>query len=133
MARKGPGDRERPMSFHAMDVAEQIVGRLGTVFPGLAAKDRALEDEARRAAISVALNISEGRLRTGTDRLHAWRIAAGSCAELRTCLKIAVALRYLDAIELRQAFDLIDREMAMLWRLTRGRASVPRAAWWSDR
>lgn len=116
------------MSFHAMDVAEEIVDSLAQVFGKLAAKDKGLEDEARRAAISVALNVAEGRLRTGRDRLHAWRIAAGSCAELRTCLKIAVALRYLDGVELVVAFDLIDREMAMLWRLTRGRASVPRAA-----
>ncbi len=88
------------MSFHAMDVAEQIVESLAHVFVKLAGKDKALEDEARRAAISVALNLSEGRLRMGRDRLHAWRIAAGSGAELRTCLKIAVALRYLDGVEL---------------------------------
>ncbi len=128
MARRGSGERERLMSFHAMDVAEQIVGCLANVFGKLAGKDKALEDEARRAAISVALNVSEGRLRMGRDRLHAWRIAAGSCAELRTCLKIAVALRYVDGNELAVALDLIDREMAMLWKLTRGSASVPRAA-----
>ncbi len=128
MARKSPGERESSMSFHAMDVAEEIVGSLAPVFGKLAAKDKSLEDEARRAAISVALNVSEGRLRMGKDRLHAWRIAAGSCAELRTCLKIAVSLRYLDRDQLATAFDLIDREMAMLWRLTRGRASVPTAA-----
>src|SRR5262245_21203634 len=41
----------------------------------------------RAAAGSVPLNLAEGNLRLGADRLHPFRIAAGSAAELRTALR----------------------------------------------
>ncbi|MGE5181814.1 MAG: four helix bundle protein, partial [Acidobacteriota bacterium] len=55
-------------------------GRRGSAHPG-------------RAAESVSLNISEGRMRAGLDRADLYRRAAGSAGELTTALRIARARR----------------------------------------
>ncbi len=50
--------------------------------------DADLKDQARRSAQSVCLNLAEGTLRQGKDRLHHFRIAAGSAAELCAVLDL---------------------------------------------
>jgi hypothetical protein len=59
-----------------------------------------------------------GRRRCGADRLHHWRIAAGSAEELRTALRVALAWGDLQAAEVSEAPGLLDRILAMTWRLT---------------
>jgi hypothetical protein len=41
----------------------------------------------------VALNLDEGRRRAGQDRLHHFRVALGSAAELDTALRLALGLK----------------------------------------
>ena len=77
-----------------------------------------LHSQARRAASSVSLNIAEGRRRSGKDRQHFFRIAAGSADELRTALRIAIAWGYVASAEIDPALQRIDRVLAMLWRMT---------------
>ena len=69
----------------------------------------------------MPLNISEGARRVGADRLHHYRVAAGSADEARTALRVASAWRYVAADECAAADALLDRELAMLWRLTHPR------------
>ena len=107
------------MAFDALEVSLHLVTALRAPLVRLRSHDRDLADQARRATTSVALNLSEGRLRSGKDRLHLFRIAAGSLAEARTALRIAEAWGYLDPAAMEQAKLLIDRLAAMLWRLTR--------------
>jgi four helix bundle protein len=57
----------------------------------------------------------------GRDRLHAFRIAAGSAAEARSALAVAQAWGYVSAETYAQANALADRLLAMLWRLTHPR------------
>ena len=71
---------------------------------------------------SVALNISEANRREGKDRIARFRIAAGSAAETRTALMIARAWRYVDVARAERIDELLDRVLAMLWRLTHPRA-----------
>jgi four helix bundle protein len=73
----------------------------------------------RRAASSVALNLAEGNRRTGQDRLQFFRIAAGSAAEVRAALEVALAWGYIDAAPLAETE--LDRVLAMVWRLTHRR------------
>ena len=76
--------------FIALELSLEIVGELKDVRARVAQFDRGLEDEMRRAARSVALNVSEGSQRAGRDRPHAYRLAAGSAAELQTAMRIAI-------------------------------------------
>jgi hypothetical protein len=51
-------------------------------------------------------------------RLHHWRVAAGSADEVRTALRVAVAWGDLDEPDAAEALGLLDRVLAMLWKLT---------------
>ena len=99
----------------------EMLIEIGPVLEELKRRDRGLEDQARRAAESVALNVSEGNRREGKDRNAHFRIAAGSAAETRTAIKIALAWHYVDTERAARVDDLLDRELAMLWRLTHPR------------
>ncbi len=66
----------------------------------LFSKDYSLKDQIRRTAISVPSNISEGYEREGINQfIYFLVIAKGSCGELRTQLKIALNLNYIDEKE----------------------------------
>ena len=105
--------------FHVYGAALGLVAGLRPVLDGLMKSDRALADQLRRAASSVVLNIAEGNRRTGKDRLHFFRIAAGSAAEVRAALDVARAWGMIGAAPAAEA-DL-DRVLAMLWKLTHPR------------
>jgi four helix bundle protein len=113
---------EAKMAFDALTIAIELVGALREPVARLARSDRNLADQVRRAASSVALNIAEARRRDGRDRTHLLRVAAGSAAEVRAALDVAAAWGHLDVASLASAGALLDRELAMLWRLTHPRS-----------
>jgi four helix bundle protein len=84
----------------------------------LASIDPKLEDQARRAATSVALNLAEARPRAGRDQRNRYRISLGSAAEVGAALDVAVSLGYIAAAEAADALALLDRVRAMTWRLS---------------
>ena len=60
-------------------------------------KDYALKDQIRKSAISVPSNISEGFERDGKKQfIYFLMISKGSCGELRTQLRIARELKYVN-------------------------------------
>lgn len=66
----------------------------------LKSKDFSLKDQIRRSAISVSSNIAEGFERDNKKQfLYFLLIAKGSCGELRTQLKIAQMLNYVEPDE----------------------------------
>jgi four helix bundle protein len=66
----------------------------------LFSKDFGLKDQIRRASVSVPSNISEGFERDSKKQfLYFLAIAKGSCGELRTQLRIARMLNYLNEEE----------------------------------
>ena len=101
-----------------LDVALQLIASLREPVERLGRQDRELAVQVRKAASSIALNVSEGRRREGRDRLHFFRIASGSAAEVGTGLDVAVGWGWLADAELAQARSLLDRVRAMAWRLT---------------
>jgi four helix bundle protein len=105
--------------FQVYEVALEMVSALRPSLEALARKDRDVADQLRRASSSVVLNIAEGARRWGKDRLHFYRIAAGSAAEVRAALEVARAWEYLQSNS--EVEVLLDRVLAMLWRLTRAR------------
>ena len=65
------------------------------------------------------MNIAEGARRVGKDRTHLWRVAAGSANEVRVALRTAVAWGDLDAALTLRSMQLLDRVIAMLWKMTK--------------
>jgi four helix bundle protein len=102
-----------------LDVSLELITSLRPLLPAIARRDRSLLDQLRRAATSVASNVSEGDRRVGKDRVHLFRVAAGSAAEVRTQLQIAVAWGDVDDAAANIPLQLLDRVLAMLWKLTR--------------
>ena len=56
--------------------------------------------------------------RVGQDRLHHYRIAAGSAGEIRSHLAVALAWGDVDQATVTPALALLDSILAMPWRLT---------------
>jgi four helix bundle protein len=102
------------MAFDTLEASLNVLELLGPMEPKLRAKRKSLADEIARAAESVALNISEGRLRAGLDRADFFRRAAGSASELTTALRIARARSYITAADYAAIDAPLDRVRAML-------------------
>jgi four helix bundle protein len=108
------------MKFDAHTVAGEIVRAVGPMLERVRAADTDLAKQLKRAAQSVLLNVGEGSRRLGRDRVHCFAVASGSARETRDAIEIAEAWGYVRAEETRVALELLDRELAMLWRLTHG-------------
>lgn len=81
----------------AMELCTEVYSLTNTNF---FSKDFALKDQIRRSAISIPSNISEGYEREGINQfVYFLVIAKGSCGELRTQLKIANTLNYINEKE----------------------------------
>ena len=111
------------MKLIAKEVAMDLIRALREPLERLKVQDAELEDQARRAAVSVALNVAEGARRFGKDRAQYWRIAMGSANELDTALQIAVAWGYFTAEEVPA--ELADRMVRLLWGLVRAATASP--------
>jgi four helix bundle protein len=111
---KRTGDRK----FIAFENALRIIDSLRGVVVIVRRHDRGLAQQIVSAASSVAANLAEGNERVGRDRLHLFRIAAGSAAETRAHLRVALAWRWIGQADCAASLALIDEELAMLWRLT---------------
>ena len=79
------------MAFHVYDLSLSLITVLRDVRSALSRRSPSLADQLERAANSVALNLSEGNRRVGKDRIHHFRIAAGSAAEVRAALQVSIA------------------------------------------
>ena len=107
------------MGFDVHNAARELIERLHRPLAVLAERDPDLARQLRRAAPSVLFNIGEGSRRRGKDRIHHYRIAAGSAGEVKDALFVARAWHYLEEALVTRLEALTDRILAMLWRLTR--------------
>ena len=104
--------------FYTLEMSLAVLEQLAPLESKLRQRRKSLADEVCRAAESIALNISEGRLRAGLDRADLYRRAAGSASELTTALRIAQARGYITPAEFAAVDVKLDRVRGMLWRLT---------------
>ena len=106
--------------FDTYEVSLEVIRSLRDVVPAVEQFDRDLGDQMRRAATSVTLNLGEGqRSSKGNQRKH-YQIAHGSANEVKACLDVTEAWGW--PIETTAARAIIDRQLALLWRLTHGKA-----------
>ena len=111
-ARRSPSS-----SFQVLQVAIQAVAVMRPVVARIRQRDRDLGEQIRRAASSVALNVAEGNRSEGSIRLSRFSTAASSNAEVRAALQVAVAWGYVEARQIEDVEQLLDRVAAMLHRL----------------
>ena len=77
--------------------------------------------QAIKAAESICLNVAEAHPATGADRARRFRIAANEASESGAALDLLEVRGVLDGAQCRDLRGLLDRERAMLWRLSRPR------------
>ena len=107
------------MAFDAYDRSLDLLRALAPLLPKLLAQDSELEDQLKRAARNVLLNIAEANRRKGRDRANRFRWALSEAAEVTGALDAAVVLGYLDAAQVAVPLALADRVRAMTYRLAR--------------
>jgi four helix bundle protein len=104
---------QRAMSLAAEIYAASKDGEFG--------RDFGLRDQIRRAAVSIASNVAEGKEReTVPELIRHLYIAKGSAGELKTQLMIAERIGYLHAEQARSLVNDVAGISAMLGALIRG-------------
>lgn len=101
----------------AHDVALDLIRALRTVVAQLRRYSPEAADQVERAASSIVLNLAEGGRRHGRDPRRFFDMEHGSAGEIRGALDLADAWGW--QIESKQARALLDRELGLLWGLTR--------------
>jgi four helix bundle protein len=108
-------------NFEVLNLSLRWIAELKPLIEKIEVRDRSLAEQLRKAGSSVSLNLSEGAKREKKDRLHSFRVAAGSASETRTALAIAKAWGYISDEDYNPPNATGDRILAMLWRLTHPR------------
>jgi four helix bundle protein len=87
----------------------EVLRGLRPVVAVIETHDRDLARQLRRAASSVALNISEGSGCHGGTRRERYRSALGSARETGACLHVAMACGYVEEVDamLLQKLDIV--------------------------
>ena len=110
----------------AYTVALDLIRALRPVVAQIRTHSRDTADQLERAASSVVLNLAEGERRHGRDPRRFFTMAHGSAGEIRGALDLADAWGW--HVETAHVRALLDREMRMLWGLTRRPQPVTAAA-----
>jgi four helix bundle protein len=90
-----------------------VLRGLRPVITQIEVHDRDLARQLRRAASSVALNVSEGSGSHGGTRRERYRNALGSARETGSCLDVALAFGYVEEVDAR-LLDALDHVRATL-------------------
>ena len=109
----------------AYTVALDLIRALRPVVVELRKYSADAADQIERAASSIVLNIAEGDRRSGRDPRRFFAIAHGSAGEVRGALDLAEAWGWIVASSSTRA--LLDREIGLLWGLTRCAKSSKRS------
>ncbi len=105
--------------FIAYQIALQAARSLGGCLTAIRKRDRDLERQMRRATQSFVLtNFRCTIFGCTVFGFTIFRVAAGSAAEVMAALELAVAWGYLTEGQAVPAKELLDRLLAVCWRLT---------------
>jgi four helix bundle protein len=100
--------------FQVLDLAIEVSEVLAPVVARIRRDDRDLADQLRRSLSSVALHVAEGNRSQGGHRIARFCTAAGSNAESRAALRVAVAWGYVQARDIEAGEARLDRIAGML-------------------
>jgi four helix bundle protein len=106
------------MAFQVAELSFDLIEELRPLVVRTRGVDRALAEQLMRAASSVALNIAEGRSSDSGNRRARYFTAAGSADETRAALRVAIGWGHIQLADAERANALLDRVIAMLWKLT---------------
>ena len=106
--------------FIAYDVSKQLIASLRPIVPAIQRENRDLADQLYRAATSVLLNLAEGQKFNNGNRKKHYEIAQGSANEVKAALDAAESWGWIESAG--QSRELLDRVLALLWKLTRAEA-----------
>jgi four helix bundle protein len=101
----------------AYTVSLELIRALRSVVAQLRRYSPEAAEQVERAASSIAHNLAEGSRRNGRDPKRFFDMAHGSAAEVRGALDVADAWGW--EIDSQEARALLDRELRLLWGLTR--------------
>jgi four helix bundle protein len=100
-----------------LEVAIEAIREAREVVETIRRRDKDLGEQVRRALSSIALNVAEGNRSEGGNRLSRFSTAAGSTAETRAALRVAVAWGHVEVEQTEAIEARLDRVAAMLYRL----------------
>src|SRR5688572_7876201 len=107
------------MAFKVADLSVELIKTLRPLIGRIKARDKSLADQLTRAASSVCLNIAESQHSDPGNRRARLFSAAGSANESLMALRVAVAWAYCAQHEGKPAIAVLDRILAMLWKMNR--------------
>ena len=107
------------MALQVAELSIQLIETLRPLVGRIKGRDKSLADQLTRAASSVALNIGESQHSDPGNRRARLFTAAGSASESLLAVRVAVAWGYLAEGEGRAAIALLDRILAILWKMRR--------------
>jgi four helix bundle protein len=108
------------MAFQVEELSIQLIAALVPLMGRIKQRDKALEDQLRRAASSIGLNAAEAAFSEPGNRRARLFTAAGSAGETQHALRQAIAWRHVTEDQAAAALALLRRIVAILWRMTRG-------------
>ena len=81
------------------------------------AKDFSLNDQLKRATISIVANIAEGYKRTKKQYKNYLQIASGSCNEVVALLQIVELVYKAETKSLRDSFNVLGKRINALYKV----------------
>ncbi len=108
------------MPFQVEELSLELIEALVPLMPRIKQKDKGLEDQLRRAASSLGLNLAEAKFSDPGNRKARLFTAAGSAGETQHALRQAIAWRVVSAGDAEAPMRLLKRIVAILWGMTRG-------------
>ena len=82
------------MAFQLEELSLELIDALVPLMPRIRSRDKALEDQLRRAASSIGLNVAEAACSDPGNKRARFHTAAGSARETQHALRQAIAWRH---------------------------------------
>jgi four helix bundle protein len=110
--------KENATMFVALEVSYLVIKAVRPIVAIVERSHRDLADQILRAATSVSLNLAEGQRSAKGNCAKHYAIAHGSANEVKAGIQLAIALGIIGDDAGMAPLRVLDRQLALLWRLT---------------